>query len=96
MYKQNASYLVKHSDLGANNLNKICPKIVQKLLKWPLQCENFPREHAPGPPRTFFYSQYASKILPEKSTLKNMANWGPSLKKILEYVADMETFSKGC
>ena len=26
---QNASYLVKHSDLGAKNLNKDCQKIVQ-------------------------------------------------------------------
>ena len=41
MYEQNASYLVKHSDLGANNLNKICLRIVQKVLKWPLQYVNF-------------------------------------------------------
>ena len=41
MYKQNASYLVKHSDLGAKNLNKVCLKIVQKVLKWPLQYVNF-------------------------------------------------------
>ena len=33
MYEQNASYLVKHSDLEAKNLNKIC-LIVQKVLKW--------------------------------------------------------------
>ena len=32
MYQQNASRLVKHSDLGAKNLNKICLKIVQKVL----------------------------------------------------------------
>ena len=53
MYEQNASYLVKHSNLGAKKLNKICLKIVQKVLKWPLEYENFQKffgEHAPGPP----------------------------------------------
>ena len=28
-----ASYLVKHSELGSKNLNKICLKIIQKALK---------------------------------------------------------------
>ena len=51
MCEQNASSLVKHSKLGAKNLNKICPKIVQKVLKWPLQYLNFQVEHVP---RAFF------------------------------------------
>ena len=34
-------YLVKHSTLGAKNMNKFCLKIVQKVLKWPLQHANF-------------------------------------------------------
>ena len=33
MYERNASYLVKHSDLKAKNLNKICLKIVPKSTK---------------------------------------------------------------
>ena len=65
MYEQNASYLVKHSDLGAKNLNKICLKFVQKVLKWPLQYVNFQKFSGGAYPRTplepFFYSQYASK-----------------------------------
>ena len=38
---RNASYLVRQSELGAKSLNKICLKIVQKVLKWPLQYANF-------------------------------------------------------
>ena len=41
MNKIHHIYLVKHSDLGAENLNKICLKVVQKVLKWPLQYVNF-------------------------------------------------------
>ena len=37
---QNASYLVKHSYLGAKTLKKSCLKIVQKVVKWPLQYVN--------------------------------------------------------
>ena len=40
----------EHSDLGAKNVNNICLKIVQKVLKWPLQYVHFPGEYAPGPP----------------------------------------------
>ena len=49
MYEQNASYLVQHSELGAKNLNKICLKFVQKVLKWPQQYVNFPS------PNQFFF-----------------------------------------
>ena len=52
MYEQNALYLVKHSDLGAKNLNKICVKIVQKILKWSLQCVNFQKISGGTRPRT--------------------------------------------
>ena len=85
MNKQNASYLVKDSDLRAKNLNKICLKFVQKVLKWTLQYVNFPGEHAPGPPRAFFlFSICFTIIMPEKNTLENMAILGaPSLKKLL-------------
>ena len=51
MYEQNA-YLVKHSKLGAKNLNKICIKIVQKVLKWPLQYANFQKFSGGACPRT--------------------------------------------
>ena len=57
MYEQNALYLVKHSDLGAKNLNKICLKIVQKMLKWPLQCVNFQKfSGGAGPLETLLFS----------------------------------------
>ena len=100
MYEQNASYLVKHSDLGANNSNKICLKIVQKVLKWPLQYVNFQKFSKGACPRTplepFLFSMYFKIILPKKNMLENMSNLGaPSLKKFLECVADMKTFSKG-
>ena len=63
MYERNASYLVKHSELEAKSSIKMRLKIVQEVLKWPLQYVNFQKfsgEHAPGPPRAFFF-QYASK-----------------------------------
>ena len=100
MCEQNASYLVKHSDLGAKNLNKICLKIGQKVLKWPLQYVNFQKCFGAACPRTllepFLFSIYFKIIRPENSTPENMAKFGAlSLKKILEYVADMKTFFKG-
>ena len=64
MYEQNALYLVKHSDLWAKNFNKICVKIVQKVLKWPLQHVYFSKFSGGAHPRTphsFFYSKYALK-----------------------------------
>ena len=62
MYEQNASYLVKHSDLGTKSLN--LPKIVQKVLKWPLQYVNlkkFSRGVCPQTQYNLFYFQYALK-----------------------------------
>ena len=64
MSEQNALYLVKHSDLEAKNFNKICVKIVQKVLKWPLQYVIFSKFSWGARLRTshsIFYSQYASK-----------------------------------
>ena len=59
MCEQNASHLAKLSELGSKNLNKICLKIIEKAVKWPLHrvnFRNFPGDHAPGPPRTFLVS----------------------------------------
>ena len=100
MYEQNASYLVKHSELGAKNLNKICLRIVQKVPKWPLQYVNFQKFSGGASHRTpqelFLLSIFFKIILPKKNTLENMANLGgPSLRKFLEYVADMKTVLKG-
>ena len=50
MCEQNASYLAKPSELGSKTLNKIRLKIIPKAIKLPLQLENFPGKHAPGPP----------------------------------------------
>ena len=62
MYEQNASYLMKHSELGAKNSNKICLKIVQKVLKWPLRYVNFQKfsgEHmSPDPLEAFLILRY--------------------------------------
>ena len=41
MCEQNASYLWKYSESGSKSLNKICVKIIQKVLKQPLQHANF-------------------------------------------------------
>ena len=49
------------SDLGAKILYKICLKIVQKVLKWPLQHVNFQKCFGGVCPQNLFYSQYASK-----------------------------------
>ena len=95
MYEQNASDLVKYSDLDAKNLNKICLKIVQKVLKWPIQYENFPEAHAPRPPRTFFILNCFKIILPKKPTLENVLKFGTLPEKISEYAVDMKTFCKG-
>ena len=64
MYEQNASYLVKHSELGAKSSIKMRLKIVQEVLKWPLQYVNFQKFSGATCPRTSlgsFYFQYASK-----------------------------------
>ena len=99
MCEQNASYLVKHSDLGAKNLNKIknCSKSAKMATTLYTFSKMFRASVPPDPPRSFFIPNMLQNNSAEKSTLKNKANWGaPSLKKVLEYVADMKTFSKGC
>ena len=69
-YEQNASYLVKHSKLGAKNFNKICLKIVQKVLKWPLQYVNFEKisggSMPPHPLEPFLFSMCFKITLHEK------------------------------
>ena len=93
MYKQNASYLVKHSDLGVNNMNKICLKIIQKVLKWPLQYGNFQKLSGVACPQTplellfrlFFQNNSARKKKKKKKKRLKYAKFGcPSLKKFLE------------
>ena len=56
---------LKHSNLGAKYFNKICPKPVQNVLKWPLQYMNFQKFSGGSCPRTlwslfFFVFQLAS------------------------------------
>ena len=41
MCQQTTSYLAKHSKLESKNLNKICPKFIQKALKCSLQHVKF-------------------------------------------------------
>ena len=88
MYEQNESYWVKHSDLGAKILNKICLKLIQKVLNWPLQYANFQKSFGVACPRTslefFLFSICFKIILPKKTTLENISNLGAlSLKKFL-------------
>ena len=78
-YEQNVSYLVKHSDLGAKNLNKICLKFVQKVLKWPLQFVQFQKfSGGTGPLRAFFIlNMLQNKSAGKKTTLKKCQNLVP-------------------
>ena len=70
----------KNLGLGAKSVNKICLKIVQKVLKWPLQYVNFQKFSGRACPRTpikpFLFSILFKMILPEKNMLENMANLG--------------------
>ena len=101
MYEQNASCLVKHSDLGAKNL-KICLKIVQKVTKWPLQYVSIQFQTCSGgacpqtPLKPFLFSTCFEIILPEKQRFKTscVKNWCPLPEKNLEYAAGMKTFFK--
>ena len=77
MYEQNALYLVKHSELGGKNLNKICLKIVQKVLKWPLQYVNFQKlsggaRPSDRPTAFFFIFNMLQNNSSGKNTLENM------------------------
>ena len=74
-------------DLGAKNFNKMCLKIVQKVLKWPLQYANFQKFSGGVCPRTplepFLFSIYFKIILPE-TRLKIWQIWVlPPRKNIL-------------
>ena len=99
MYEQNVLYLVKHLDLGAKNLNKICLKIVQKVLKWPLQYVNFQEFSGRACPRTplepFLFSSCFKIIVAEKKLRTKKCQKLVHLpKKISECTADMKTFFK--
>ena len=77
MNEQNASNLVKHSDLGVKNLIKICLKIVQKVLKQPVECKlskNFRGNISPDPPRPFLFLICFKIILPGKLRLEICQN----------------------
>ena len=100
MYKQNGSCLVKHSELGSKNLNKICPKIVQKVLKWPLHYVNFQNFFRGACTRTplesFSFSIYFKTIRREKLRLNIYVQiWCPLPKNVSGYAANMKTFFKG-
>ena len=43
---------MKHSKLGAKNMNKLCLKIVRQALKWPLQYAIFQKFSGRACPRT--------------------------------------------
>ena len=97
MREQTASYLVKHSDLEAKNLNKICLKIVQKVLKWRLQYVNSQKFSGGACPRTplelFLFSICFKIILPEKTTLVSKISRLPLPENFLS--RRMKTFFKG-
>ena len=77
--------LVRFSELGAKNLNKICQKVVQKTLKWPLQYVNFQKFSGEAYPRTPLEPLlFLILILPKKICVKKCLNLMPSyLKKFL-------------
>ena len=56
--ERHVSILVKHSKLGAKNVNEVRPKTVQNAPKWPLQLENFQKisgEYARGTSGAFLF-----------------------------------------
>ena len=82
--------------------DKLSLKIVQKALKWPLQCANFQNFFGRAYPRTHLESflllwPTCLKLnLSEKSYAWKLTKIGAlSLKKNCEYAPDMKTFSKG-
>ena len=52
--ERHVSIPVKHSKIGAKNLNKVCRKSVQNALKWPLQYVNFQKNFGEACPRTLW------------------------------------------
>ena len=79
---------MKHSKLGAKNMNKLCPKIVRKALKWPLQYANFQKFLGVACPRTPLKSFLLLKLLeitlPGKNCgWKSDEIWCPLPEKIL-------------
>ena len=99
MYELNASLLVKHSELGSKNLNKICLKIVQKVLKWPLHnvnFQNFSGGSCPRNPLSLFILNILQNNSQGKTTLEIYVEmWCPLPENVSGYAADMRTFFKG-
>ena len=61
MCEQNASYLKKHSELGAKKLNKIFLNTVGKAQTWPLLYENFQKFRGSmplNPPKAFLVPRF--------------------------------------
>ena len=99
MWKQNASYLAKHSELGSKNFNKRYLKITQKALKQPLQHVNFQKFSGGACPRTllelFFITISFKFVLPKKITLrkkcKSVEIMPPPLAKFLAILLRVRT-----
>ena len=96
--ERHVSIPVKHSNLGTNNFNKVCPKTVQNALKWPLQFVNFQNFSWGASPRTlwclFFVFQLASNQFSQKNPrLKKCRNLVPP-QKISDYASDMKHFER--
>ena len=80
-------------------MNKLCLKIVQKALKWPLQytnLQNFPREHALGSPRILLLlklliiNSVGNKLRSEKVTKFG----APPMKKNFQCAPDIKFFRR--
>ena len=93
MCEQNASYLAMHTELGSKSLNKICVKIIQNALKWPLQqvnFQNFPGGVCPWTPVKPFLllnqlQFFSAKI---KITRKNVEIMSPFLNFSLRHCSE--------
>ena len=71
--KRARQYLVKHSESGSKNLNKICLRIIQKALQIAITACKFSKffreSMPPDPPRAFLVSQSFSNLFCRKKTL---------------------------
>ena len=99
MFEQNASYLVKHSDLGAKNLHKICLKIVQEVLKLATTVSKFSKifrsSTPPDPPYSLFILNMLQINSAKNTTLEMYVKfWWLLSEKISEYATHMKKFFK--
>ena len=80
-------------------MNKLCPKIVRKALKWPLQYANFQKFLGGACPRSplklFLLLKLLEITLPGKDRALKMTKFGTlSLQKNSEYAPDMKHFER--